>query len=231
MKDLDFLKTQIFLNKGMYNHEIKENTIPAFIKAIVNNYGIVFNVQLTKDQKIIIFNDQDLSLFKLKDEVKDITYEELNYLCSYKIPSLEEALKEISGSIPIIIIPKGLSLKYTLEKKIADILDNYQGKFAILSKQPITIKWFNINRPDYIIGEIISKRKVDLYSLKNTIANYFIKPDFKSVNINYNDIQKIKQYKNNSLTLGFLIDNQEKYDIYHDYFDNLIVDNIEMIQI
>ena len=118
--------------------------------------------------------------------------------------------------------------KLTLEKTLSTVLDNYQGSFAILSKYIKSINWFNKNKPDYIVGEVLTKKRNS--SLTNFIANCCINTDFKSININYYDIYKIKKIKEDSLVLGYLIDNQEKYLVYKDIFDNLFIDNVYELQ-
>ena len=102
----EFLKKSYFINKGVYDNDIKENTTEAFNKAITENLGLFFNVIMTKDNKIVVFNDENLErLLNLKDEIKDTTYDELKYLSSYHIPLLSEVLDLVNGKVPIIINP------------------------------------------------------------------------------------------------------------------------------
>lgn len=230
MKDINFLKSSLFVNKGIYDNQIiYENTLESFKEAIKNKYSIIFSVNLTKDNVMILYYDNDLTrLMNLKDKISSITYEELNYLCSYHIPTLKEALELINGQVGIILDIRATSQKYYLEKVLPTVLDNYGGSFAILSKYVKSIKWFNKNKPDYIVGEVLTKKRN--LSLTNFIANCCINTDFKSININYYDIYKIKKIKEDSLVLGYLIDNQEKYLVYKDIFDNLFIDNVYELQ-
>jgi len=230
VKDTNFLKTNLFVNKGIYDNQITyENTIESFKEAIKNKYSIILSVNLTKDNIIIVYYDNDLTrLMNLKDKINSITYEELNYLCSYHVPTLEETLKLINGETEIILDIRTTSHKYYLEKILAFYLDNYQGSFGILSKFAKSINWFNKNRPNFIVGEVLTKKSN--LSLNNIIANCCIHTDFKSININYYDIYKIKKIKEDSLVLGYLIDDQEKYLVYKDIFDNLFIDNVYELQ-
>lgn len=226
MKNLEFLKSALITNKGIYDNQIIfENTIESFSESIKNKYPISFSLNITKDNKIIIYNDEDLTkLMNLKDKINSITYEELNYLSSYHIPTLEEVLNLIKGKVPIIINIKDSSKKNMIEKEIVNYLDNYQGQFAIISKNVRVIKWFNNNKPNYIIGEILTKNRN--LSLINFMINCSITSDFKSINIDYYDIYKIKKIKEDYLVLGYLINDQEKYEVYKDVFDNLIIDKL-----
>lgn len=226
MKNLDFLKTTLIVNKGIYDNQTTfENTIESFSKAIKNNYQISFSLNITKDNKIIVYDNNDLTkLMNLKDKINSITYEELNYLCSYHVPTLKEALDLIKGKVPIIINIKNKTKKNLLLKELIEELDNYNGEFALISKNVKVINWFNKNKPNYIIGEILTKRRS--LSLVNFIINCLIVTDFKSININYYDIYKIKQIKEDFLVLGYLINDQEKYLVYKDVFDNLMIDRL-----
>jgi glycerophosphoryl diester phosphodiesterase len=227
MKDLTFLTKYSFLNKGFYNNKtIYENTLESFKEAIRLNKGIYFNLRLTKDNVLVVYDEEDLSrLLNLKDEINDTNYDELSYLCNYHIPTLTEVLTLIAGKVPILINPKVFNNKYYLEKEMSKVLDNYKGNFAIINNNPIVIKWFNDNKKNYIVGEALTKKKTNIHTFSNFLANYFIKPDFKSVNIDYYDSRDINELREtNNILIGYLIDNKKKNDTYKDLFDNLITD-------
>ncbi len=228
MKDISFLKNNLISNKGLYDgDEIFENTLEAFKEAISHNLIINLKVRLTKDKKLIIYNDNNLErLLNLKDKISTITYDELLYLNKYHIPTLKEALELISGQVPIIINPKGRDDKYFLHKELSSYLDNYKGKFAIISSNPIIIRWYNKNKENYPVGEMLYKRRFQNQSLPKLLTNCNIKVDFKSIKLEYYDIIKIKELKEQSLILGYLADTKEIYDIYKDEVDNLYIEQL-----
>lgn len=225
----EFLKKSYFINKGVYDNDIKENTTEAFNKAITENLGLFFNVIMTKDNKIVVFNDENLErLLNLKDEIKDTTYDELKYLSSYHIPLLSEVLDLVNGKVPIIINPINNDKHSLLLKELVKILDNYQYDIAIINENAYIIKWFNSNRPEYIVGEMIKKRHK--CSFKNFIANFSIKTNFKLYNIDYFDEIKVKTLKKDSIVIGYLIENDKEYESFKDTFDNLIINDIKIIK-
>lgn len=230
VKNTEFLKSILIVNRGIYDNQIiYENTLDSFREAIKNKYSILFSVSITKDNVIIAYHDDNLTrLMNLKDKITEITYEELNYLCPYHVPTLEESLNLIKGEVSIVIDIRNTTKKYYLEKELSRQLDNYSGNFALLSRSAKVIRWFNNNKPNYIIGEILTK-KLKL-SLNNFIANYCIVTDFKSINVDYYDLYKIKKIKEDSLVIGYLINNQEKYLVYKDVFDNLFIDKVYELQ-
>ena len=227
MNKRNFLKENLISNKGLYdNVNIFENTLESFSKAIDNNLIIYLKVRLTKDKVPVIYSDSNLArLMNLKDRVDTTNYDELIYLNKYHIPTLKEVLKLIDGKTPIIINPTSSSDKYYLQKEVVKLLDNYKGKFAILSSNPLIIRWFNKNKPEYFTGEIITKKR-KVKSLPRYLANFTIKVDFKSVDIEYYNLIKLKKLKENSLVIGYLIDSKEKYNIYKNALDNIFISEL-----
>ncbi|MDD2409797.1 MAG: glycerophosphodiester phosphodiesterase family protein [Bacilli bacterium] len=227
MKDLEFLKTNYISNKGIYdNINIFENTLESFNEALKNNLILNLKIRLTKDNIIVVYNDSDLTrLMHLKDKIIMTTYEELLYLNKYHIPTFEEVLKLVAGKVPIIINPKTLECNNRLQKELVKLLDNYSGKFAIVNNNSLIIRWYNKNRPNYIIGEIMSKSsKLKKFNLLNYFVNFTIASDFISIDIEYYNIIKMKNIKEKTLLLGYIADTKEKFNKYKDVTDNLYIE-------
>ena len=66
---------------------------------------------------------------------------------------------------------------YAETKEESKLLDNYKGNFAIESFHIKPLKWFNKNRPNFIIGYMIGWKNFR----KDT---FFKKYDFICININ-----------------------------------------------
>ena len=234
MKDIEFLKTNLISIRGVYdNKKIFENTLPAFSLAMQKEFIVHLTVHATKDGVIVIYHDHDLTrMLNLKDRIETSTYEELNYLSSYHIPTLAEVLNLIKGKVPILVNPRTHTKKYYLEEKIAKHLDNYNGDFAIINDHASVIKWFNKNRPDYIVGEILRKNfQFSRRTLKDLLAHYSIVTKFKSVSINNYSVPKIKSLMMNSMIIGYIANTQEKYDKFKSVCDNLFIDDIRELEI
>ena len=68
MKKINF-KSRIIAHRGIHNNlDIPENSIKSFKEAIKQKLPIEFDVQLTKDNKIIIFHDYNLKRMTNLDE-------------------------------------------------------------------------------------------------------------------------------------------------------------------
>ncbi len=228
MKSIDFLKHNYISTKGIYdNLDIYENTLEAYKNALDKDFILYLKVRLTKDNIMIVYNDNDLTrLMNLKDKISTTTYEELCYLNKYHIPKIEEVLSLISGKVPILINPNSTNNKFYMQKELSLLLDKYQGDFAIVNANPRIIKWFNINRKDYVIGEIITKNKK--LNILNFITYCTLDTDFKSIDLKYYDILKMKKLTENNFVIGYLADTKDKFDIYNDVVNNLFIDNIDI---
>ena len=198
-----FTKYIALIKFGTY--DLSHYSTRSFIKLFVHD---------SKDKKLIVCEEDVLiRIQNQKDALSDMTYEELSFLSFYHIPLLEEVL-EITKNVPII-----LKLKIKKNEKLFELLDKYEGKFAIISTNSKIINWVNKNRESYIIGEVETKRKVF------NLNFYFVKSDFKSYNIEYIDKVKLKKMRENSIVLGYLINNKTKLKMYNNLFDSLIIDN------
>ena len=218
---LDQISNKYFLNKGLYDNKcIFENTKESIRDAIKMQMGLYLTVRETKDHTLIVYEDSNLSrLQNIKDKISDMTYDDLNYVSFYHIPTLKEILDLIKGKVDIIL---ELKIKPN-NKEIYEILKEYNGKYLLVSSPKIIRK---INKQKLYVGEIISKHR------KFSLATFFIKTDFYSYDLEDYDIVKLKKLKeDNKPIIGYKIDNQLKYEKYKDEFDYIVYDNYQNIKI
>lgn len=123
-----------------------ENTIVAFKKALVDGCdGFEFDVQQTKDGKIIVFHDWTLERTSNgQGHLRDYTLEELKKLDvgswfseefqGERIPTLEETLDIIPNDKLINIeLKEKYSTERGTEKKVLEIIKKYPNKNIIVS--------------------------------------------------------------------------------------------------
>lgn len=123
-----------------------ENTIAAFKKAIIDGCdGFEFDVQQTKDGKLVVFHDWTLERTSNgKGYVREHTLDELKELDAgswfgeefkgEKIPTLEETLDLIPDNMLINIeLKEEYSKERGSEKILVDILQKYKTKNIIVS--------------------------------------------------------------------------------------------------
>lgn len=230
MKNIDFLKNGFIAHRGIFDNKVvPENSIKAFKEAISNNYIIELDVHLTKDERVVVFHDDTLKRMTNKNgNIKDYTFEELRKTklldTNYTIPSLIEVLELVNGKVPLLIELKYDVKRHKLEKKLIELLDKYNGKFAIQSFSPSIVRYFKVNRKNYIRGLLVSSRRDNvLEKISNSMIFVpYCKPDFLSVQKDLYNSTRVKKFKNKKPVLAWTIKSKEDVKKYKDCFDNII---------
>ena len=139
------LLTLIFGHRGSKGTH-PENTMPSFMEAArVKADGIELDVQLTKDEEVVIIHDDKVDrTTDGKGYVRDYTLSEIKKLnAGYKfkegkfyaeIPTLDEFLHwfKTTNMICNIELKTYDVSKFTLEKKVLDLVRNYQLEDRII---------------------------------------------------------------------------------------------------
>lgn len=203
-------KQYLIAHRGLFDNTTSapENSLAAFQKAVDAGYGIELDVQLTKDNEVVIFHDDNLYRTSgIDTKLSDCTYEMLQdyrlFHSDEKIPGLSDALSLINGTVPLIIELKNSSASDYAElcERTAACLETYTGTFCIESFNPMVVHWFRINRPNYLRGFLSTDYQKELaslacseppkltflqkFTLTNCLMNFFIRPDFIAYNIRY----------------------------------------------
>ena len=240
MKNINFLKENLIAHRGYHDESLKipENSMPAFKRAIENNYIIELDVHLLKDGNIVVFHDDDLKrMTNLEKNLKDTTYEEIQNLklnnTENKIPLLSEVLDLVKDRVPIIIELKTDLKTGKLETKLMEILKRYKGRFAVKSFNPLSVYWFKKNYPDIVRGQLAEDFKnnnmcfIKKKILSNMWFNIISKPDFISYNIESMPNNLVEKYRKKHIVLGWTVRNKVQYEKGKKYCDNLICENFE----
>lgn len=184
-----------FAHRGLWNNKIPENSLTAFEAAARRGYAIELDVRPTKDGVIVVFHDDDLKRMCGKNAlVRDLTFRELRGLTlngtEEVIPSLAEVLRLIGGRVPLLIEVKGEHANPKFCLALSEMLDTYNGAFAIESFSPIILNWFKKHRPSYARGQLVTtllrdggfKRWALSVLLSNLAFNFLSRPDFIAIN-------------------------------------------------
>ncbi len=109
-----------------------ENSLAAFQKAVDAGYGIELDMQLTKDNHVIVLHDDNLYRTSgIDTKLSDCTYEMLQeyrlFHSDEKIPKLSDVLSLVNGIVPLIIELKNPSASDYAElcERTAECLDTY----------------------------------------------------------------------------------------------------------
>lgn len=241
MKDLEFLSRDLIAHRGYHNNKkgIPENSVLAFKKAIDNNYLIELDVRLTKDQKLVVFHDDNLKrVCGVNKKVKDLTYKELLkynlFDTTLKVPLFSDVIKLVNGRVPILIETKYHNRYGVLEKILINELSNYKGLYAIQSFYPMTLLWLKRNTKDIPIGLLSSNFKNDLNLLKSIIGktlilDLFFKTDFISYDVKGLPNNYLSYKRNKKKIVIWTIKNKKDYDLARQYTDSLICENFDWL--
>ena len=99
------LNGNVIAHRGIFDNEtVPENSIPAFKKAIKENIPIELDVQLTKDNVLVVFHDDNLSRMTGKDiDIQKVNYSEIKDVkllnTNEVIPTFEEILKLVDNKV------------------------------------------------------------------------------------------------------------------------------------
>ena len=209
-------------HRGFFDNETEypENSLPAFQRAVEAGYGIELDVQLTTDEKLVVFHDASLKrMCGIDRKVTECSYAELQQYTlansSQKIPLLDEVLSVIDGRAPLIVEvkPEGNCIR-TAELLNARMTD-YDGIYCIESFHPLVVTWYYRHQPEVIRGQLSSdfmKENEGLnclvrFLMSNLLLNFFTKPDFIAYNHKYSDqtsyrlCRKLYQVENAAWTI------------------------------
>ena len=211
----------------------------AFKKAVDGGFGIEMDIQLTKDDFMVVFHDGTLNrMCGVEGKVCDFTFEELQQFSllksEEKIPLFTEVLKLVDGKVPLII-------EYKIETPDArvcefgnEILKDYKGVYCIESFNPFGVHWYKKHQKDVLRGQLSedfikngSKKTLIHFIVAKLLTNFWAKPDFVAYNAkNYKNMSRRicrKLYKN--LAVTWTIKSQEQLDAMREHFDLFIFDS------
>ena len=232
---MSFLSTKPIAHRGVHdNVKVPENSLKAFKQSIKKGYIIELDVHLLKDNEIVVFHDDNLiRMTGINKRIKDYTYEELKDIkllnTKYTIPKFIDVLDLVNGKVPLLIELKYDNAPGKLEKELVKILDNYKGEFSVQSFHPLIIKWFKKNRPNYLRGLLVPSygKSIKRIILASMILKNICKPNFISVDSRRNNKRLINKKIE---TLVWTIKSKEEYEKYIDKYDNLIIDDMNILK-
>ena len=230
-----------YAHRGLFDNatDAPENSLPAMKKAVEAGYGIEFDVQLSKDKKLVVFHDATLKrMCGVDGNVWDYTLEELKQFrlldSGAEIPTFEEALELVNGQVPLVIEYK-LDQVQTLVCELAnDILKNYHGAYCIECFHPAAVIWYRKNRPDIVRGQLSQehyrykqhRKNPGKYIVAWLLTNVVARPDFVAYNAkHYKDLSRRLFKMLGGLSVAWTIRSVEQYEQVKDEFDLFIFDS------
>ena len=195
-----------FAHRGLHNSILPENSLMAFNNAVESGVGIELDIQITADNEIIVFHDDNLMRINgSKTKIRDLTLSQIRELelfdSGQNIPTLSEVMKLVNGKVALLIDIKPCSISKTFLfcRKLAALFKKYNGKLCIESFNPIFLIWFRIKMPQIARGLLLcrfsywtNKRYLPVIMLmRSMILNAFARPDFISYDYSHKHLWSI----------------------------------------
>ena len=230
-----------YAHRGLFDNksDAPENSLAAFKKAVDAGYGIELDVQLSKDDKLVVFHDATLNrMCGIDGKVWDYTLEELQQMkllnSNETIPTFEQFLEVVDGKVPFILEFK-LDRAQTRVCELAnEVLKNYHGVYCIESFHPLALIWYRKNRPDVLRGQLCEeffrnetyKGKL-LYTLLPFLPlNFLARPDFIAYNHEHaHNISRRVCQALGALSVCYTIKSHEEYEEAKKHFELFIFDS------
>ena len=179
-----------FAHRGLHSEGVSENSPEAFSAACSAGTGIELDVQLSKDGVVVVFHDDTLE--RMTGDPRRVDAVDLAELKSLRlkdggtIPTFEEVLALVNGRVPLLVEIKTGRRNAQLCADVARQLRAYSGRFLVESFNPLILRWFRRNVPEFIRGQLVGARAAYLVSqgpfkaqLLSTLSlNFLARPDF-----------------------------------------------------
>ncbi|MDO4500549.1 MAG: glycerophosphodiester phosphodiesterase family protein [Erysipelotrichaceae bacterium] len=239
----DFEKV-LYTHRGYFNNlDIPENSLKAFKKTRDKKMGTELDVQLTSDNKLVVFHDVSLKrMCNLDMKLTDLTYDELNELhlldTDEKIPLFSEVLDTLGKDVPIIVEIKPEDRAIETCDRAIELLNKYENKYVMESFNPLVVKHLKDKYPDIIRGQLTydyihdeklkNKSLLLRFVMTYCLSNFYTKPDFVAMDIHNQNISfKLisKLYK--AECVAWTVKSKEELEQAKEYYQQFIFDSFD----
>lgn len=179
-------------HRGLHTDpDVPENSIPAFQRAVRAGYAIELDVQLTSDDRLVVFHDETLErICGCTRKLHEMTWAELRehrlFGTKHRIPLLQDVLELIDGQVPLVVEIKSEGRYLRTTELTCAMLQKYPGTYCVESFHPLVLRWFRKNSPDTLRGQLATdfrREKVVMpwwqrFLLKNLCMDFLSRPDF-----------------------------------------------------
>lgn len=186
------LRGWLYAHRGLHdgNHQVPENSMEAFRRAVEGGYGIELDVHLTRDGKLIVHHDGSLKRVCGVDKcIRDLSFDELRAIPlpdGSPIPLFTEVLSLVDGRVPLIVEIKQESGPEAVAAEALRQLREYHGPYCMESFHPLAVRYFKRNAPEIIRGQLAmgypwkpgDTGRAAHFALKYLLVNVLGRPHF-----------------------------------------------------
>lgn len=182
-----------YAHRGFHDKpSVPENSLPAFRRAAEAGYGAELDVHLTKDGRLAVVHDSDLTrVCGRSGIVEDLTAAELSQYrlegTEETIPFLEEVLPLFEGRTSLVVEIKPSRDNHDILTQAAmECLDRFRTDYCMESFDPRVLVWLRRNRPEVLRGQLSQsywkrpegKSLWRRLALTQLLTNVATRPDF-----------------------------------------------------
>lgn len=238
-----WLTNRPIAHRGLHNaaEGVHENSLSAFRRAMDAGLPIELDVHLSADQVPVVFHDDTLERMTGDPRrVSDVTAPELERIYLAKsdecIPGLNTVLKLVGGRVPIIVELKQSPFgRDFLAQKVWDILKEYQDPYTVQSFDPAILKWFRLNAPNVIRGQLAMKsppKRIPLYKrflMRHMLLNNMSQPHYIGYDCDNVHTWSVKRaVKENMKLLAWTVKTEKQLGHARLHADNIIFENLPL---
>jgi glycerophosphoryl diester phosphodiesterase len=170
LRQLDGLFDRPIAHRGLHdiNNRLVENTESAFAAAIVGNFAIECDIQLSADGEAMVFHDETLDrVMQTSGAVHKLSAAELRRVeyrhSADRMQTLAELLDQVGGNVPLVIeIKSHWDGDPALTERAMQVCKSYAGQIALMSFDPQIVSLLAYGAPSCIRG-IVADRVYDPY--------------------------------------------------------------------
>jgi glycerophosphoryl diester phosphodiesterase len=241
---MEIEKYKFIAHRGIYNNKkgIPENSMASFQNAIIKEYAIELDINMTLDGYLVVFHDQSLKrMTGIKNDITTLNLNEVKRLkllgTDNNIPTFEDVLMLVDGKVPLMIEVKSNERYKELMPKLINLLNKYNGEYVIESFDPRIIYWLKRNAPHIVRGQLAAKNirevknRILKLALGKMLFNCITKPNFVSYLYTEVDEKFYKKQKNKKRFVAvWTVKSKGEYNKIKNNADMYIFENEETIK-
>lgn len=208
--DFTEFKKYDYAHRGLHDVEkgVPENSLKAFSLAAVSGFGMELDLQLTKDNYVVVHHDHTIKRTCGVDKlISDVTLEELQQYrlkgSQERVPLFSQVLETVKGRTPLIVELKGYNDYGLLCTLTMEELKDYKGLYCVESFDPQIVRWFKENRPEIVRGQLMEELKSEKGGLtaaqaffgRNMMTNFLTRPHFEAYDFGKRNILSMSAAK------------------------------------
>ena len=250
--DTEEMKNYLYAHRGLYDNAgfCPENSLPAFQRAIDQGYGIELDIQLTKDEEVVVFHDLTVGRVLHESDgsvpdgnVADYTYDQLKEMhlkeSEERVPLLSDVLELVDGRVPLIVELKVENSDFSgrLCEKAQELLDEYAGMYCVESFHPGVVLWYRLHRPSIMRGQLSKHYELRssglqapvLFASQALLFNWLTKPDFIAYSVkNEKDLSRqVCRHLFRNTSVAWTVKTKNQMESMQKRYDLMIFDHFD----